>query len=194
MKKLLIIFLCMSMLLIPTGVSASSKDNIKSMNLEEALKMESIEPVYEKYEENDKQVPVYFFMGQGEERSVSFLNYVNSIYDDYGSKFNLIVYEVGSNSDNSNLIDNVIDYIHSDVNTFPMIVIGDTHFTTWTDDLAENFVNAINSNYQMSTKIDNVADVLVKYYRNYDLMIWIIIILVFAFIGGMVYVSLKDRK
>ena len=133
-------------------------------------------------------------MGQGEEKSVSFLNYVNSIYNEYGSKFDLTIYEVGSNSDNSKLMDNVIDYIHSDVKTIPMIVMGDTHFVTWEDDLKENFINAINSNYEMSTKVDKVQEVLVKYYRNYDLIIWSIIILVFAFIGGMIYASLKNRQ
>lgn len=194
MKKLLIIFLCLSLVFIPSGVNASSKDKIKSMNLEEALEMEGIEPLFEKYEENDDQVPVYLFMGQGEEKSVAFLNHVNSIYKEHGSKFKMVIYEVGSNYDNSKLMDNVIDYTHSNVTTVPLIVLGDTQMVTWQDDMAENFLKAIDSNYSNKNRIDNVQEVLVKYYRNYDLMIWTVIILVLAFIGCMVYASIKGRK
>lgn len=196
MRRLLIIILSVGLLLIPNVFQAASKDDIKSMNLDEALKMEGIEPLYEKLEENDKQVSVYFFMGQGEEKSVAFLNFINSIYEEYGKQFKLVTYEVGSNPDNSKLMDNVIDYIHSDVTTVPMIVIGDIHFTTYEDNesLKENIINAIKSNYENGNKIDNVEEVLVKYYRNYDFMIWTIILLVLAFAGGMVYASLKDRK
>lgn len=194
MKKILIIIFVLCFIFFPNVFDASIKDNIKSMNLDEALKMEKIAPNYEKLEKNDNQVSVYLFMGQGEEKSVEFLKYVNSIYNEYGNKFNLVVYEIGSNQYNSTLMDNVIDYLHSDVITVPMIVIGDTHFVTWEDNLKENFIKIINLNYEMDDKVDKVQEVLIKYYRNYDLIIWGIIISVLVFITGLVFVSLKDKN
>lgn len=193
MKKLLIIMMCSLIIFFPNVLNASIKDRIKSMNLDETLTMENIEPSYEKLEDNENQVSVYLFMGQGEEKSLEFLNYINSIYNEHGSKFKLVVYEVGSNVDNSKLMDNVIDYMHSNVMTVPMIIIGDTYFTTWEDDLKENFIKAVDSNYELSNRIDSVEEVLIKYYKNYDLIIWIIIILALMFIGSMVYVGLKNR-
>lgn len=194
MKKFLLIIFSLCLVMFPNYFDAME---IKSLNLEEALKSEGIEPLFDEYKEDDSQAIVYLFRGTGETKSVDFLNYLNSIYNEYGSFFKVKTYEVGSNPENSKLMDNVIDYIDSDVTTVPLIVIGDVQFTTYNKDdeiINENILKAIVSSYENGNPVDNIEDVLVKYYRNYDLMISIIIIIILALVAGMVYASVKGKK
>ena len=194
MKKFLLIIFSLCLVMFPNYFDAME---IKSLNLEEALKSEGIEPLFDEYKEDDSQAIVYLFRGLGETKSVDFLNYLNSIYNEYGSFFKVKTYEVGSNPENSKLMDNVIDYMNSDVTTVPFIVIGDVQFTTYNKDdeiINENILKAIVSSYENSNPVDNIEDVLVKYYRNYDLMISIIIIIILALVAGMVYASVKGKK
>lgn len=194
MKKFLLIIFSLCLVMFPNYFVAME---IKSLNLEEALKSEGIEPLFDEYKEDDSQAIVYLFRGTGETKSVDFLNYLNSIYNEYGSFFKVKTYEVGSNPENSKLMDNVIDYMNSDVTTVPFIVIGDVQFTTYNKDdeiINENILKAIVSSYENGNPVDNIEDVLVKYYRNYDLMISIIIIIILALVAGMVYASVKGKK
>lgn len=194
MKKFLLIIFSLCLVMFPNYFDAME---IKSLNLEEALKSEGIEPLFDEYKEDDSQAIVYLFRGLGETKSVDFLNYLNSIYNEYGSFFKVKTYEVGSNPENSKLMDNVIDYMNSDVTTVPFIVIGDVQFTTYNKDdeiINENILKAIVSSYENGNPVDNIEDVLVKYYRNYDLMISIIIIIILALVAGMVYASVKGKK
>ena len=194
MKKFLLIIFSLCLVMFPNYFDAME---IKSLNLEEALKSEGIEPLFDEYKEDDSQAIVYLFRGLGETKSVDFLNYLNSIYNEYGSFFKVKTYEVGSNPENSKLMDNVIDHMNSDVTTVPFIVIGDVQFTTYNKDdeiINENILKAIVSSYENGNPVDNIEDVLVKYYRNYDLMISIIIIIILALVAGMVYASVKGKK
>ena len=194
MKKFLLIIFSLCLVMFPNYFDAME---IKCLNLEEALKSEGIEPLFDEYKEDDSQAIVYLFRGLGETKSVDFLNYLNSIYNEYGSFFKVKTYEVGSNPENSKLMDNVIDYMNSDVTTVPFIVIGDVQFTTYNKDdeiINENILKAIVSSYENGNPVDNIEDVLVKYYRNYDLMISIIIIIILALVAGMVYASVKGKK
>lgn len=191
MKKTLLIIASLCLLIFPNYLNASE---IKSLNLEEALLSEGIEPLFSEYKEDDSQATIYLFRGQGESKSVDFLNYLNSIYNEYGGFFKVKTYEIGSNPKNSKLMDNVIDYLHSDVTTVPLIVIGDVHFITYDETVNENILKAIVASYENNNPVDTIEEVLVKYYRNYDLMIWIIIVGILAFIGGIIYASVKGKK
>lgn len=191
MKKILIIIFSLCLLIIPSYLNAIE---IESLNLEEALYSEGIEPLFDEYKEDDSQATIYLFRGLGESKSVDFLNYLNSIYNEYGSFFKVKSYEIGSNPKNSKLMDNVIDYLHSDVQTVPLIVIGDVHFITYDESVNENILKAMVASYQNNNPVDTIEEVLVKYYRNYDLMIWIIIISILAFVVGIVYASIKGKK
>ena len=194
MKKFLLIIFSLCLVMFPNYFDAME---IKSLNLEEALKSEGIEPLFDEYKEDDSQAIVYLFRGLGETKSVDFLNYLNSIYNEYGSFFKVKTYEVGSNPENSKLMDNVIDYMNSDVTTVPFIVIGDVQFTTYNKDdeiINENILKAIVSSYENGNPVDNIEDVLVNYYRFYYLMLSFIIIIIFALVAGMVYASVKGKK
>jgi len=190
MKKLFIFILGLCLFIFPYHLKAE----INGLNLEESLKDANIEPVFKKYNENDKQVIVYFFRGKDESKSNAFLNYLNGIYEEYGKYFKLKSYEIFENADNKKLMDNVIDYLSANINDAPFIVVGDTYFATYDDSINENFLNTIVSEYNNEKRVDKVEEVLVRYYRNYDLMIGLVITLVVVFIGLMVFAILQDNK
>lgn len=196
MKKLFIIAISLCLLVLPSCLKA----DIKVDNLEEALKSEGIEPLFEEYKENDKQAIIYFFREKGEEKSVSFLNYLNSIYSEYGKYFKLRSYDISEdnqdNQDNLKLFANVVDHLSDNVHGAPFIVIGDVRFVTYGDDVSEsgNIIKAINMAYESEEKTDTVQEVLKRYYRNYDLMIAVIIALVILFIALMIYASRKEKS
>jgi hypothetical protein len=190
MKKIFVIFFSFCLIIFPGCLKAE----IKYENLEEALKSENIEPLFDDYKENDKQAIIYFFRGKNDEKSKQFLSYLNSIYSEYGKYFKLRSYEITENEDNSLLMANVIDYISANVFDAPFIVIGDVHFVTYSEDVNENIIKAITMTYESEEKTDSIEEVLVRYYRNYDMMIFIVIILIVLFIGLMVYASRKEKK
>jgi len=191
MKKILIILLSVCLVLFPAVLNASE---IESLNLEEVLKSEGIAPSFDKYKESEKQTTIYFFRTAGDSNSNNFLNYLNSIYNDYGEFFKVKTYEVGANSENKKLMDNTIDYLNSDVTSTPFIIIGDVHFISYDEGVNENIIKAIVMDYESEEKVDIIDEVLVRYYRNYDLYIGIILILVIGLIGAFVYASLKGSK
>lgn len=189
MKKIFVIILSL-LIFLPNCLNAETK----ALNLEEALKKEGIEPLFDNYAENDKQVIIYFFGGREESKSVAFLNYLNSIYNEYGKYFKLRSYEVFDNSDNKKLMDNVIDYLSANISSVPFIVIGDAYFTTYDEGVNENLLNTIVSEYENEKRVDKIDEVLVRYYRNYDLMIGIVFSLVILFVVLMIYATLKNNK
>ena len=142
MKKYLVVLFSLFCFL-PIVMNAE----VKSMNLVEALKDEGIESDID-YEENDNQTTIYFFRTKGESKSVDFLKYLDSIYARYGKFFKVRSYEVSGNDDNMLLMKNTFDYLRTDVNTTPFIVIGSTYFITYKEDINENIEKAFIEYYQ----------------------------------------------
>jgi len=191
MKKFLL-FLVMGLTVMISPVVMNAE--IKGENLEEALKSEGIEPLFEKYKEKDNQATVYFFRTSGEERSVAFLNYLNGIYKEHGKDFKVVTYEVSKNQDNYELMFNTIDYLGANVSATPFIVIGDAHFITYDESVNENVLKAITLYHENPTKVDKVSEVLVRYYRNETLMIGVVITVFISLIVLFVYATFKGRK
>lgn len=190
MKKIIILIMCLCFAISPVCLNAE----IKSENLEEALKSENIEPKFSKYKEEKESVPIYFFRGQGDSKSRDFLNFLNDNYEEYGKFFRLVSYEVYYNNDNRELMENTKEYIHASVNSVPFMVIGDVHFITYDKSVNENLINTFLALYQSEKKVDKVSEVLVKYYRNYDLIIGIIIGIIVLIIVGIVYATIKGKN
>ena len=193
MKKFLVILFSLLIIIIPNVLKANEKDGIESFNLEEALKREEITPLFEKYEENDTQAIIYAFVEKGESKSVALFNYLNSIYNDYGTFFKVRAYDV-SNEKNMELLNYVKEYLHAESNSVPFIVIGDVHFVTYNENVDENIVKGIIMSFENENNVDIIDEVLVKYYRNYNLIIGVIIASVLVLIGFIVYASVKGKR
>ena len=191
MKKYLVILFSLFCFL-PIVMNAE----VKSMNLVEALKDEGIESDID-YEENDNQTTIYFFRTKGESKSVDFLKYLDSIYARYGKFFKVRSFEVSGNEDNMLLMKNTFDYLRTDVNTTPFIVIGSTYFITYKEDINENIEKAFIEYYQSGSTVDTIVEVLTRYYRNDTLIMTVflsMIILIPVFIIAMIIKNKIENK
>lgn len=190
MKKLLLIIISLIVFINPIY----AKTNVKSENLEEALKREGIEPSFTKLEENKKQTPLYIFIIDGEEKSISLLKFLNNIYEEHKSEFKVIAYEVSKSTDNMELMNNTIDYLGANITEAPFMVMGDAYFTTYNESINDSIINTIEMYKDANKKTDKVDEVLSRYYRNDKLMISSVIIVLISLVLLFVYASFKGRK
>lgn len=154
MKKKIILITLLMALLFPLNMFALNKEDYKSKNLEETLTEENIEHDLSKYKENDKQVTIYLFRGKGCGYCKKFLNFLNSIVDEYGEYFKLESYEVWNDSKNVKLMDNVAEFLDKNVNGVPFIIIGDTVYPGYNEQYNDSIKSTIKSLYESKEKYD----------------------------------------
>lgn len=151
MKLFKILVLCLA--LIPINVSASEVV-YKTKNLEETFKDEEIEYDLSNYQETDKQITIYMFRGKGCSVCKKFLNFLNSISEEYGKYFKLESYEVWYNKDNNKLMKKVADFLEEDAGGVPFIVIGDQVFPGYAEQFDDAIKQAIVDLYNSSNRYD----------------------------------------
>ena len=169
---------------------------IEYKDLTETLKSEGITPLYTKISEDKNRVMVDYFYNVKESESLKFLNFVNENYNEYGDLFEVRCYEVSGNEDNLKLMYNVADFLKEDYIEAPFIVLGETYFITFNEDIEENFIKAIQENYLwvLDKRTSIIDQVKVKYYRNETLMVGITIGIILLIIAGVIYSSVSNKK
>lgn len=91
-------------------------------------------------EKNDeKKATIYMFRGQGCAYCRKFLNFLNSISEEYGKYFELVSFEVWNDADNKELMDKVASVTGVEAGGVPYIIIGDRVFGGY----AESYDDAI---------------------------------------------------
>ena len=159
MKKILLVVLSV-MLLVGRVYAVSAEDSkvdlddYKTLNFKEILKEEEIKEEFKSYSENDKQVTIYLFRGLGCGYCRSFLTFLNSITDEYGSKFKVVGFEVWGDQDNSKLLDSVSTFIGSAAGGVPYIIIGDHVFPGYANSYDADIKAAIDEQYEAEEKYD----------------------------------------
>ena len=152
MKRVLSVVLTL-MLVLPLGVMAKNTNTYYSkyntLNFVDTLTSEDIEVLNENYEENDKQINIYMFRGQGCGYCKKFLNFLNSISEEYGKYFKLVSFEVWQDSANSELLSTVAEKMGEEAGGVPYIIIGDKVFPGYAEDyddqIKETIVNLYNT-------------------------------------------------
>ncbi len=148
-RRILIMLLCLT--LIPMSVFADDKKDIKdgttSMNLKEVLADEGIEPAFSNYKENDKQITIYLFRGKGCTYCHKFLEYINSITEEYGKYFKLESYEVWANKANSDLWNEIATFLGQPAEGVPYIIIGNKVIPGFSEAHEEEIKKAIKDEY-----------------------------------------------
>ena len=190
LKKRLLWGILLLWLLIPTMVFAK----YEATNLEEALDQEVIIPKFSNYEENDEQVIIYLFRGNGCQFCRSFLEFLNSIVDEYGKYFKVESYEVWNNDDNKSLLEDVANHLGFTDYGLPFIVIGEQVFTVYNSSRDEEIINAIIKEYEKDNRYDVLVDMKVKAAPlkiNYNLVINIVLILG---VGALAVLEIKNMK
>lgn len=156
MKKVLKLFLvCILVALLFPLVSKAETINLKeynTKNFKETLAAESLEEAFTNYEESDDQITIYLFRGQGCGYCRAYLNFMNSITEEYGKYFKMVSFEVWNDSKNSKLMNNVSDFLGEPAGGVPYIIIGDKVFGGYTAGYDEAIKEAIVNEYNKSNK------------------------------------------
>ncbi len=151
MKKLIVTFILIGIMILPINVFA---EEIESVNLDTLLTEKGIEHDFSNYQETDDQAIIYLFYGSTCSYCKSFMEFLNSIVDDYGKYFKVVAYEVWGNTANSKLMDQVADLLDESADGVPFIVIGDQVFTGYSSSYDSSIKSAITSLYNSSERYD----------------------------------------
>ena len=108
-------------------------------------------------EENQK-VNVYFFYGDGCSYCAQAEEFFNSIEDEYGDHYNLVMYETWNNSDNVDLMNEVADLRKEEPEGVPYIIIGDQSWQGYTSSYDEEIISKIETDY--NTAVDERYDIM----------------------------------
>lgn len=164
MKKKLLLISLIAILLLPITSFAKSKEETSkytSTNLEETLTSAGIELANKNYKENDKQVKIYLFRGASCSYCHAFLEYLNSISEEYGKYFKLEAYEVWEDNKNIDLYDDVVNYLNKRIGqtkyqsgSVPLIIIGEEVFQGYSEVYNENIIATIKNEYNAKEKYD----------------------------------------
>ena len=84
LKILVVMFL--SLLIIPLNVKA---ETYNKLDFKETLKEEEIEEKFKNYKPNDDAITIYLFRGKGCGFCRAYLEFMNSITDEYGKYFKM---------------------------------------------------------------------------------------------------------
>ena len=165
MNKKIIVFVLLTILIIPTACFAAPED-YTSMGLQEACLEEQIGFNHPDYKESEEKANIYLFRGSGCSHCYEFLTYLEAITEEYGKYFNLISYEVWNNANNQQLLERVAKKLGDDVSGVPYIVIGRHSWAGYSESLNEEIYEAIQEEYENKNKNDIVTKV-VNYKKTF---------------------------
>ena len=202
-KKLtLLLVLLFGIIILPTTIKAETV--YKTLNFKEALAEEEIEEKFTNYKETDDQVTIYLFRGKGCGYCRSFLEFMNSIADEYGKYFKIVSYEVWNDSANSQLLTDVSAFLGQPAGGVPYVVIGDKVFAGYASAYDDDIKSTIKELY--NTKKKNRYDVMAEMKKKggsndtsssiANSSVWIIIIsnLVITVVASLIVMSHINKK
>ena len=161
-KKLLVLLLIVALLPFKT-FAKTFYDDYNTKNFKETLEAEGMEIKNKNYKEDDKQAVIYMFRGDGCGFCRAFLEFLNSISDEYGKYFRLVSFEVWSDAKNSELLNKVPLVTNETAGGVPYIIIGDKVFGGYASDYDEDIKKAImaqyeDSSYDVFEKLDDLLN------------------------------------
>ena len=198
-KFKLILVLIIGLILLPASVNAKTYN---SLNLKETLAEEELKEKFTNYNPNKDAINIYLFRGRGCGYCRAFLEFMNSITDEYGKYFNLVSYEVWNDAENAALMDEVSTYLDNPAGGVPYIIIGDKVFPGYASDYDEGIKEAITTLY--NTKKKNRYDVFDEMKKHpkkttntvdaNNILIWNIIFICLAAIVLITYTNVKFKE
>lgn len=108
--------------------------------------------------EENQAVNVYFFYGDGCSYCAAAEKFFDSIEDEYGDQFNLVMYETWYDEDNTNLMNEVADARGEKPQGVPYIIIGDQSWNGYTSSYDQEIIDKIESEYE--TAVDERYDIM----------------------------------
>lgn len=182
MKKLKYLFLIlMTALIIPFSVFAEGEEENNAENNE------------------SKEVPVYFFRGEGCSHCAEAEEWFESIEEEYGSFFEIKEYETWYNEENAALMEKVAEARGETAEGVPYIIIGNKSWNGFADDYKDEIISEIKNVFEQD--IDERYDIM-KYLpdedekesesSSSDVVALVLIIIVIGGIGFGIYQARKN--
>lgn len=148
-KVKLFLVLMIGLIVLPISVYAKTYN---TLDLRETLADDGIEESFTNYNPNKDAITIYLFRGKGCGYCHAFLEFMNSITEEYGKYFKMTSYEVWNDSENAALMDEVSNYLDNPAGGVPYIVIGDKVFAGYASEYDEGIKEAIKTLYDTKKK------------------------------------------
>lgn len=163
MKKIIltVIVLLSVIMLVPSNVKAEIKADTLQETIAEEIEVFDGQEGYEdfiaklkkadlsNYSENDDKVNVYIFRGGSCSHCLDAVVHFAEIVKDQGKYFNVKTYEVWSNSDNNDLMNDAANEIgDSDVSGVPYIIIGNKSWSGYASSYDDEMMKQIKNEYE----------------------------------------------
>ena len=143
MKKLKILaILLVAFLMIPFGVLAEGED--------EATKEGARETTEETAD--SKEVPIYFFRGEGCSHCAEAEEWFKSIEGEYGSYFVIKDYETWYDTDNADLMQQVAKSRGEEAEGVPYIIVGNKSWNGFAEEYKEEILSEIKNVFEQDVK------------------------------------------
>ena len=126
----------------------TEKVDSKSENLEEALSNISVKKAFDDYKPDNDAITIYLFYGNECIHCHHFLEFLNSITNEYGKYFNLKAYEVWHNEANSKLLTEATTIFNEKSAAVPYIIIGNKTFKGYSESSNKDIKKAITDLYE----------------------------------------------
>lgn len=150
MKKVFLLIIT-SILIIPNIVFADTV----ALDLKDTIVASGETPSFEDYKESDDQVTLYLFRASGCNHCHDLVKFLDSIVEEYGTKFKLRSFECSENSDNNLLHNRVVNFFKlKDSRGVPLLVIGENTFYGFTEKNKQQIIECIEREYKKEDKYD----------------------------------------
>lgn len=143
MKKIkILLVLLLALLVMPFAVFAEGEEENVSEETTEEVK-----------EEASKEVPLYFFRGQGCSHCAEFEEWLDQIEEEYGSFYEVKDYETWYNQDNAALMTQVATLRHEEdtATGVPYIIIGNKSWIGFAEEYKDEIIEQIKTVYAQDT-------------------------------------------
>lgn len=146
------------------------------------------------FAEEDKEVNVYLFRGEGCPHCQEAEEFFDSIEEEYGQFFKLVDYETWYDTDNAELLEKVAEARKEDVEGVPYIIIGDKSWSGYASSYNESIIETIKAEYdkELSKRYDimnliNSGEKIQKSYAGDVVILIITLVVVAGIVVGIIF-------
>ena len=143
------------MMILPISVMAEDeKLKGNATTIQQACAEEQIAFDHDYKSNQEGKVNIYLFRGNGCSHCHEFLQYLESIIDQYGKYINVVTFEVWGDNTNSDLLEKVAEKFGDDASGVPYIVIGEKTFSGYSSEMNEEIELLIKEEYEKEDRYD----------------------------------------
>lgn len=198
-KFKLFLILVIGLIMLPVSVNAKTYNKL---DFKETLAEEELNVKFTNYKPNKDAITIYLFRGKGCGYCRSFLEFMNSITEEYGKYFNMVTYEVWNDTNNALLLEEVSNYLDNPASGVPYIIIGDKVFpgyaSEYDDSIKEEIIKLYNTKekkrYDVFTEMKKHPNKTANNLDISNILIWNIAFIGITAIVLITYTSFKFRQ